>query len=308
MKIGSALAMERSMKRVGVVGLGDMGSGLAKNLIKNGFKVTGLDLAPARVEAFCAMGGKPAANVKEVGQNADAVFVMVMNGNQAKAVILGESGLMSHMPKGGAIIITATIKPSEAKEIGAALEGSGISLIDSPVSGGFPGAQGGTLTMMAAGQPSILDEFKPVMDAVSKTIHRVGENAGDGQVMKSCLQTLIGSIFGATFEAAALAAKAGVKGQALYDVFSTSGAGCGVANTALEHIIDRKFEGTGSGIGTMHKDLTIALNMAEEIGVPLFMASTAMQIFHQGKSKYPEGDNWACTRVMEEINGAELHR
>ncbi|MBT6925268.1 MAG: NAD(P)-dependent oxidoreductase, partial [Marinovum sp.] len=61
-------------------------------------------------------------------------------------------------------------------------------------------------------------------------------------------------------------------------------------------------------IGTMHKDLTISLNMAEELGVPLLMASTAMQIFHQGKSKYPEGDNWVCTRVMEEIVGAELHR
>jgi putative dehydrogenase len=301
-------SVEKRMKRVGIVGLGDMGSGLAKNLIANGFEVTGLDLAPKRLEVFRELGGKPATSVADVGQNADAVFVMVMNGVQAKAVILGQDGLISHMAKGGAVILTATIKPSEAKEIGAGLEGSGIALIDSPVSGGFPGAQGGTLTMMAAAEPSILDEFKPVMDAVSKTIHRVGDGAGQGQVMKSCLQTLIGSIFGATFEAASLAAKAGVSGQALFDVFSTSGAGCGVANTALENIIDRRFEGTGSGIGTMHKDLTISLDMAEELGVPLFMASTAMQIFHQGKTKYPNGDNWVCTRVMEEIVGAELHR
>ena len=89
---------------------------------------------------------------------------------------------------------------------------------------------------------------------------------------------------------------------------TTSGAGCGITKTALENIIDRKFEGTGSGIGTMHKDLTISLDMAEELGVPLFTAATAMQIFHQGKSKYPHGDNWICTRIMEEIVGAELHR
>ncbi|MGB3278688.1 MAG: NAD-binding protein, partial [Pseudorhodobacter sp.] len=189
-----------------------------------------------------------------------------------------------------------------------AMEGSGVELIDSPVSGGFPGAQGGTLTMMAAGKLEVLDRYKPVMVAVSKTIHRVGENAGDGQVVKSCLQSLIGSIFGATFEAAALAAKAGVKGEVLFNVFSTSGAGCGVANTALENIIDRKFEGTGSGIGTMHKDLTISLNMAEQLGVPMHMAAAAMQIFHAGKAKYPQGDNWICTRVIEEIIGAELHR
>jgi putative dehydrogenase len=296
------------MLRAGVIGLGDMGSGLAKNLIKNAVETTGLDLSEARMSAFTEMGGKPAASIAEVGANADAVFVMVMNGGQAKSVILGDDGLVNHMSKGGAILITATIKPTEVREIAAAMEGSGIHLIDTPVSGGFPGAQGGTLTMMAAGAPAVLDQYKPIMEAVSKTIHRVGENAGDGQVMKSCLQTLIGSIFGATFEAAALAAKAGVSGQALYDVFSTSGASCGVANGALEHIIDRKFEGTGSGIGTMHKDLTISLNMAEELGVPLFMASTAMQIFHQGKTKYPHGDNWICARVMEENVGAELHR
>ena len=296
------------MLRAGVIGLGDMGSGLAKNLIKNGIATTGLDLSDERMSAFVEMSGTPAGSVAELGTNSDAVFVMVMNGVQAKAVILGDDGLAAHMPKGGAVILTATIKPSEARDIGAALEGSGIHLIDSPVSGGFPGAQGGTLTMMAAATSEVLDQYKPIMGAVSKTIHRVGTQAGDGQVMKSCLQTLIGSIFGATFEAAALAAKAGVSGQALYDVFSTSGASCGVANGALENIIDRKFEGTGSGIGTMHKDLTISLNMAEELGVPLLMASTAMQIFHQGKSKYPEGDNWVCTRVMEEIVGAELHR
>jgi 3-hydroxyisobutyrate dehydrogenase-like beta-hydroxyacid dehydrogenase len=304
----STFQLEKKMKKTGVIGLGDMGSGLAKNLIAGGFETTGLDLSPERMEKFVEMGGRAASSVSEVGANADAVFVMVMNGAQAKAVILGDDGLVSHMPKGGVVIMTATIKPTEVRDIAVAMEGSGIHLIDTPVSGGFPGAQSGTLTMMAAGTAAVLDEYQPVMEAVSKTIHRVGENIGDGQVMKSCLQTLIGSIFGATFEAASLAAKAGVSGQALFDVFSTSGAGCGVANGALENIIDRKFEGTGSGIGTMHKDLTISLNMAEELGVPMFMAATAMQIFHQGKAKYPGGDNWVCTRVMEENIGAELHR
>ena len=296
------------MMRAGVIGLGDMGSGLAKNLIKNGILTTGFDLNKLRMDEFAQMGGTPAASIAEVGNNSDAVFVMVMNGEQAKSVILGENGLASHMSEGGAVLLTATIKPLEAREIDAALQGSGVHLIDSPVSGGFPRAQNGTLTMMAAATSDVLNKYATIMESVSSTIHRVGTHAGEGQVMKSCLQTLIGSIFGATFEAAALAAKAGVSGQALYDVFSTSGAGCGVANVEVEIIIERKFEGTGTSIGTMHKDLTISLNMAEELGVPLLMASTAMQIFHQGKSKYPEGDNWVCARVMEEIVGAELHR
>lgn len=296
------------MKRVGVIGLGDMGSGLAKNLIGNGFETTGLDLSEVRMKAFTDMGGKPASDAAGVGRNADAVFVMVMNGDQAKSVILGEAGLKSVMAPGSAIILTATIKASEAREIGAGLDGSGLHLIDSPVSGGFPGAQGGTLTMMAAGSDAALEEFRPVMEAVSGTIHRVGDAPGMGQTVKACLQSLIGSIFSATFEAAVLAAKAGVKGQILYDVFSSSGAGCGVANTAIENIIDRKFEGTGSHIATMYKDLTITLDMARDLGVPLFTASTAMQLFQAGKTKYPDGDNWIVTRILEDIAGSELKR
>ena len=208
--------------KTGVIGLGDMGSGLAKNLLKAGFEVTGLDLSAERMAAFTGMGGTPAASAAEVGANADAVFVMVMNGDQAKAVILGD-GLVSTMAKGGAVLLSATIKPREAREIGKALEGSGLHLIDTPVSGGFPGAQGGTLTMMAAAPGEILDRFAPVMQAVSANIHRVGTVPGDGQTVKACLQSLIGAQFSATFEAAALAAKAGVPGQVIFDVFSTSG-------------------------------------------------------------------------------------
>ncbi len=294
--------------RAGVIGLGDMGSGLAKNLLDNGFEVSGLDLSEMRMTAFQDMGGNPAKTVAEVGAASDAVFVMVMNGDQAKEVILGPNGLISSMVDGGAVLLTATIKPREAREIGAAMRGTGLFLIDSPVSGGFHGAQSGTLTMMAAAPDDILDRFAPVMQAVSGTIHRIGKEPGMGQTVKACLQTLIGSIFSATFEASVLAAKAGVSGDDLYKVFSTSGAGCGCTNTALENIIDRQFENTGSGIGTMHKDLTISMDLAQELEVPMQMASTAMQIFHAGKSRFPDGDNWACTKVIEQIVGAELHR
>ena len=294
--------------KCGVIGLGDMGSGLAKNLIKNGFETHGIDLNPERSAAFEAMGGMLADDTAALGAACDAVYVMVMNGDQARAVILGPDGLVAHMPTGGAVILSATIKPAEARAIGTEMADSGIHLIDTPVSGGFPGAQGGTLTMMAAAPEDVLDRFAPVMEAVSANIHRVGTQPGDGQTVKACLQSLIGAQFSATFEAAALAAKAGVSGQVLLDVFSTSSAGCGVVNNALQKIIDRQFEGTGSSIHTMHKDLTISMALGEELGVPLHTAAAAMQIFHAGRTKYPEGDNWVCTRVIEEIIGAELHR
>jgi len=285
-----------------------MGSGLAKNLIKNGFKTSGFDLLQNRMDDFAALGGDVCANAAEVGHNADAVFVMVMSGEEVNEVIFGEQGLLKKMSPGGAIIMTATIKPREIRELAKELQGSGIELIDSPVSGGFPGAQGGTLTMMAAAPDPLLEKFRPAMNAVSTTIHHVGTEPGQGQTMKACLQSLIGSIFSATFEASVLAAKAGVSGEKLFDVVSTSSAGCGCGNTALQYIIDRKFENTGSGIGTMHKDLTISLDLAQELEVPMHTAASAMQIFHAGKTRYPEGDNQACTKVIEEIVGAELHR
>ncbi|MEL7150109.1 MAG: NAD(P)-dependent oxidoreductase [Pseudomonadota bacterium] len=294
--------------KTGVIGLGDMGSGLAKNLSANGFEVAGFDLLPHRMTAFEGMGGRPASNAADVGDGADAVFIMVMHGDQVKDVLFGANGLTSTMKGGGAVILSATIKPREAREIGDMLEGTGLHLIDTPVSGGFPGAQSGTLTMMAAAPEDVLDRFAPVMEAVSANIHRVGTKPGDGQTVKACLQSLIGAQFSATFEAAALAAKAGVPGQVILDVFSTSSAGCGVVNNALEKIIDRQFEGTGSHINTMHKDLTISMGLGEELGVPLHTAAAAMQVFHAGKTKYPDGDNWVCTRVIEEIVGAELHR
>ena len=162
--------------------------------------------------------------------------------------------------------------------------------------------------MMAAAPDDILDRFRPVMEAVSANIHHVGTRPGEGQTVKACLQSLIGAQFSATFEAAALAAKAGVPGQVILDVFSTSSAGCGVVNNALQKIIDRQFEGTGSHINTMWKDLTISMGLGEELSVPLHTAAAAMQVFHAGRSKYPQGDNWVCTRVIEEIVGAELHR
>ncbi|HAB38542.1 MAG TPA: dehydrogenase [Rhodobacteraceae bacterium] len=296
------------MTSVGVVGLGDMGSGIARNLIKNGFETWGIDLIPDRNESFAAIGGNVAETVAEVGRNAQIVFVMVMKGAEAQDVILGVDGLSKNMAVGGVILLTSTVKPSEARSIGTGLNDTGLKMIDSPVSGGYPGAQGGTLTLMVAACDAALEKAKPAMEAVSAAIHRVGTKAGEGQVVKACLQSLIGSIFSATFEAAALAAKAGVAGQVILDVFSTSSAGSGITNNALEKIVDRQFEDTGSHINTMHKDLTISMALGEELGVPLHTAAAAMQIFHAGRTRYPNGDNWICTKVIEEIVGAELHR
>jgi 3-hydroxyisobutyrate dehydrogenase-like beta-hydroxyacid dehydrogenase len=129
-----------------------------------------------------------------------------------------------------------------------------------------------------------------------------------GQTVKACLQSLIGSIFSGAFEATTLAAKAGVPGQVLYDVFSTSAAGCGITNAAVGNVMNRAFEDTGSHINTMHKDLTISLDMAMDLGVPLFTASIAMQMFQAGRTAHPDSDNQAVALISEAIVGSELRK
>ena len=295
------------MTTIGVIGLGDMGSGLAKNLLGAGFTVCGLDLDPKRLQAFEAIGGIKCSSAAEMGAACEAVYVMVLNGDQAKAVILGD-GLASTMAKGSTVILTATIKPFEAREIGEELAKIGIDLIDSPVSGGFPGAQSGTLTMMAAGRPEVLERCRPAMEAVSKTITHVGNNAGMGQTVKACLQSVMASLVVCVSEAAALAAKAGIEGEVFHRILSTSSASSPLGNTTLENIIDRKFHDTGSHIATLYKDITISMDTARDLGVPLFTASAAMQMLQAAKTKYEDGDNWIVTRVTEEIIDAELHR
>lgn len=296
------------MKRIGVIGLGDMGSGLAKNVIAAGFETSGFDLLPVRLDAFTQMGGQICETPRAVGEASDAVFVMVLNGTQAKTAIFGEQGLVHGLKRGSAVIMSATIKPVEAEEIAARLIEFGIDFIDSPVSGGYPAAQSGTLTMMVAGRSGVLDAHAAILKAVGKKIFRVGDQAGYGQTVKACLQALIGSIFAATFESAVLAAKSGIPGQVIFDVFSNSAAGNAITNNALQKIIDRAFVGTGSHIGTMYKDLTISLDHARDRGVPLFMAATAMQMFQAGITKFPKEDNWAIAKILEDLAGTEVRR
>jgi 3-hydroxyisobutyrate dehydrogenase/putative dehydrogenase len=296
------------MTKVGIVGLGDMGSGLAKNLIKAGFETYGFDLRQDRLDALAAMGGVPVTGPAEMGGEVDVAFVMVLNGTQAKEVILGGQGLASRLRPGSTVIISATIKPTEACDIGAGLAVQGLRVIDSPVSGGFPGAQSGTLTLMAAAPADVMEEHRPVLEAVGKNIFHVGNEPGQGQTVKACLQGLIGSIFTATFEAAVLGAKSGVSAQVLYDVFSASGAGNNITRNAMEKIMDRAFVGTGSHLGTMYKDLTITMDHAREFGVPMFTAGAAMQLFQAGITKFPAEDNWAVTKILEDIVGVSVQR
>jgi 3-hydroxyisobutyrate dehydrogenase-like beta-hydroxyacid dehydrogenase len=296
------------MKKVGLVGLGDMGIGLAKNILKNGFELTGFDLQEERLQMLSQLGGKPATSCREVAENSDAVFVMVLNGQQVKEVILGEQGLLQGLKPGSTIIVSATIHPSEIREVEPPVVKKGINLIDTPVSGGKSGADNGTLTMMAAAKKEVFEDCKEVLETVGQNIYHVGEEIGMGQTVKASLQALIGASFTAIFESLVLGVKAGVKAETLYEVFSTSAVGSPLFKNATKLIMERKFKGTGSHIGTMYKDLGISMNMAKEVGAAMFTASAAYELFRAGMSLFPDEDNWSIVKLLEQIAGTEVKK
>jgi len=292
------------MKKVGVIGLGNMGMGMAKNLIKSGFSVIGFDLDDKRLRKLKENGGSTATSTVQIGEETDAVFVMVMNGKQVKAVV---ADLATGLKDQGTIILTATITPEEAREAYSIADLEGVVMLDSPVSGGMDGAHNGTLTLMTAGKKSVFNDCIKILEAVSSNIFHVGEEIGEGQTVKASLQAFIGASFTAIFESLVLGSKAGIKGQTLYDVFSASGVGSPLFKNCASLIMDRKFKNTGSHISTMYKDLGISLDMAKKNGVPLFTAGAAYELFQAGISMFPDEDNWSIVKLLEQISGTEVH-
>ena len=295
------------MKRVGVVGLGNMGMGMAKNLIQAGFPVAGFDLRPERVDILAQLGGEPADSLSSLARAAEVVFVMVLNGRQTFDVVAGDKGLMHTLQAGATVIVTATIEPAEMRALAAAIVGRGIHLIDSPVSGGKAGADAGSLTMMVAASPPVFDANQDVFDAVGGQIFHVGEAVGMGQTVKAALQALIGVTFVGIFESLALGAKAGIQGETLYEVFASTHIGnTPFFKNCVKLIMERQFKDTGSHIGTMYKDLGITMAMARENRMPLFATSTAYELFQAGIALFPEEDNWAIVKFLEQISHTEV--
>lgn len=296
------------MKTVGIIGLGNMGMGMAKNLIKKGFPVKGYDVFAPKLDEFRESGGLPCANPAEVGKETDVVFVMVLNGQQALDVAFGENGLVQTMRPGSVCFLTSTIGLGYAKKLYEGLADKGIEMIDCAVSGGLPGAQNGTLTLMAAGKKAVYESCADVMAAIATNPNHVGVEPGQGQVVKACLQALVGAQYTAIFELLVMGCKAGVDPQVLQNVISTSVAGSKLFDICVPLIMDRKFKNTGSSLAVMSKDLNITMDLAREVGCAMPTVAIAREMVQAGFIRYPDEDNWAVTKILEGIAGAEVRR
>ena len=295
------------MAKVGLIGVGNMGMGMSKNILKAGHELTVYDVRPEPLETLAQEGANAAASPREVGAAADAVFIMVLNVEQVKAALLTEDGLLAGLKPGSTVICTATIGRSQVMEVAELVTAEGINIVDAPVSGGAPGAAAGTLTMMVSAPTETFETSRPVLEAVGRDIYHVGEEVGMGQTVKSALAVLIGTTYAGIFEALTLAVKAGVTPETLRDVVSTSVVGNFLFRDTTQNILDRNFNGQ-SNIGTMYKDLTLAKNMASECGVPLFAASAAFELFQAGKAVNPDEDNWTIIKILENIAGVEIKK
>ncbi|MYA03689.1 MAG: NAD(P)-dependent oxidoreductase [Caldilineaceae bacterium SB0664_bin_22] len=293
------------MTRTGVIGLGDMGLGMARNLLGAGFDAYGFDLREERRCLFAESGGMAVGSVAELGRSVDIVFLMVLNGAQVLDILNGSDGLLGSMAPGSTVVVSATIKPREVEEAAALCENAGLRLLDSPVSGGQSGAATGALSMMVAGPPGLLEEHRDVFAAVGSNVMNVGDRPGQGQTVKAVLQAVIGTTFAGIFEALVLGEQAGVDGRVVRKVLEASHVGSPLLSNTVELVQGRRFVGTGSNAATMHKDLTITMDLALESGVTMFATGAALQLMQATLHSFPGEDNWAAVKVLERLAGVE---
>lgn len=294
------------MQRIGFVGLGDMGIYMSKNLLKAGYSVKGFDVSEARMKQFVENGGIPCANSAEVGCGIDVAIVMVVTGDQVRSVLFDEHGLLENMTKGATVIVTATIGTKPMMDIAAQAAEQGINVVDCAVTGGQVGAENASLAMMVAAPKAVVDSCMDVLKIMGKTIVVAGEQAGMGQTVKNCNGVMSALCTIATCEAMALGAKAGVDPQVIAQVLGNGSCGSPLFRNYAEKIISRKFVGGGVQLKLLYKDTNIVMDMARELGVPLYGTAVCNEVIHAAMAQFPGEDCWSPVKLYEAITGVEV--
>ncbi|HXF83629.1 MAG TPA: NAD(P)-dependent oxidoreductase [bacterium] len=250
--------MRPPIGRVGVIGLGRMGLPMAGHLLRAGFEVTGFDLDDGRRALLRAAGGAVAPSAADVGRRSDAVIVMVTDDAQVERAAME---LLSGLPDGSVLLITATVKPSTCREIAARLRPRGVAVLDAPVALGQRAAEEGRLTAYVGGDRRVLERCRPLLQAYCREVIHVGDEIGAGQVAKLANNLILWAGVVAVHEALAFGQRLGVAPARLREALR-HGSADGYVLREL-HLINLTWP---------HKDIEQALEAAEAIGHPLPLA------------------------------------
>ncbi len=287
---------------VGFIGLGIMGRPMARNVLRGGYPVVVYDLVPAAMQELAAVGATIAASPAELARAVDVVLLCLPDSPDVEAALEGEQGVFAGTRPGQIIVDMSSIAPVVARRLAAAAAARGAILLDAPVSGGQVGAQQGTLSIMVGGDAGALEQVRPVLATMGKTILHIGDS-GAGQVAKACNQVIIAVTIEAVAEALVLAAKAGVDPVKVREALLGGAAYSRVLEIHGARILARDFT-PGFRTRLQVKDLNIALETGRAYGAPLPAAALVQQLFGvlmaQGDS---ELDHAALVTVLEEMAG-----
>lgn len=291
------------MTRLGFIGLGTMGHGMATNLLTAGNQLTVWNRTPEKAnDLVCEVALTP----RDLGEASDIVFVCVSDTPDVEQVVFGEDGAIEGMAEGSTLVDHSTIAPGATKDFSARAAESGVTWLDAPVSGGSEGAENGTLAVMVGGPPAILDRVKPFMEAYSKTITHVGEEPGSGQMAKAVNQALVVLNQLAASEALLLAQGAGLDLNTTLAAVEGGAAGSWMLSNRGPQMIRRDWR-PGFTIDLQQKDLRLVLEAADELGIPMPGVSLVFQLYRalQAQGLGPEG-NHALVKALEELAGTRL--
>ena len=290
----------------GVIGLGSMGLGVARTLLKKGFEVHAYDVRPEVSKAFEQEGGVAAKNPAAVGSNAGVIIVLVVNADQTNEVLFGKDGAASTLTSGSVVIASSTVAPEFATDLGKRLDAKGLLLIDAPVSGGAARAASGELSIMASGSKAAFRKADAVLKAIAVKVYELGEEAGTGSKVKMINQLLAGVHIAASAEAMALAIRVGADPKVVYEVISNSAGSSWMFQNRVPHILDGDYT-PRSAVNIFVKDLGIVLDSARKMTFPLPLTAAAHQLFlgAAGAGLGYEDDS-AVVKMYQAMSGIEL--
>ncbi len=266
------------MTKVGVIGLGAMGLGVARSLVRGGFEVRACDLRREVLAAFVSEGGIACDDPAQLGAACDVVITVVVNAAQTEAVLFGEGGAAAAMKPGSLVIASATVAPEFAIALGKRLGERGLLMLDAPLSGGAAKAASGEMTMMTAGPPEAYAACEDVLAAIARNVYRLGSEHGLGTKVKIINQLLAGVHIAAAGEAMALGLREGVDPAALYDVITHSAGNSWMFENRVPHILAADYTPL-SAVDIFVKDLGLVLDTARKTKFPLPLSSAAHQMF-----------------------------